>query len=72
MKYRVTEDFKKLFKALIIYFVIMLIGIPAYHLIIGDFSWADTFEFALMSFFVTLLMLLIYFFGSQIPEKKKE
>ncbi len=51
MKYRVTEDFKKLFKALIIYFVIMLIGIPVYHLIKGDFSWTDTFEFALMSFF---------------------
>lgn len=50
----------------------MLIGIPVYHLIKGDFSWTDTFEFALMSFFVTLLMLLIYFFGSQIPEKKKE
>jgi len=72
MKYRVTDDFKKLARGLVVYFLVMQIGYPVFHLIKGDFSWADTFEFAVMSVIVTLILGVIYFFGFQIPGKKNE
>lgn len=72
MKYRVTEDFKKIAKGLMVYFLAMQIGFPIYHLIHGDFSWEDTIGFFVMSVVVTLLLGVIYFFGSQIPKKKNE
>lgn len=50
----------------------MQIGFPIYHLIHGDFSWEDTIGFFVMSVVVTLLLGVIYFFGSQIPKKKNE
>ncbi len=45
MKYKVTEDFKKIAKGLMVFFLAMQVGFPIYHLIHGDFSREDTIRF---------------------------
>ena len=55
-----------------VYFLAIQISFPIYHLIHGDFSWEDAIRFFVMSVVVTLLLGVIFFFGSQIPKKKNE
>ena len=57
---------------MIIYFFTMQIGYPVYHLIRGDFSWGNTIEFFVMGVIVTLLLGIIFYFGTHIPKKKEE
>ena len=68
-KFKMTEDFKRAAKGIIIYVITTLVFFPVYHLIKGDFSWGDTWSYALIQIIVALVIGLFFFFGMQIPEK---
>ena len=67
MKYKVTDDFKKVARGIIIYAITAMLVFPGYHLVKGDFNWADTFVNAGLNIGVALVLGVIFFFGSQIP-----
>ena len=72
MKLRMTDDFKKVVKGMVIYVITAIIVFPVFHLIKGDFNWADTFINAGLQIAIALVLGVFYFFGSQIPEKKDD
>ena len=39
MKLRMTDDFKKAAKGMVIYVITAIVVFPVFHLIKGDFSW---------------------------------
>ena len=51
-KFKMTEDFKRAAKGIIIYVITTLVFFPVYHLIKGDFSWGDTWSYALIQIIV--------------------
>ena len=72
MKPRMTDDFKKIAKGILIYVITTLVVYPVLHLIKGDFNWADTFINAGLQIAIALVLGVFYFFGFQIPEKKDD
>ena len=72
MKLKVTEDFKKVVRGVVIYVIIAIIVFPVFHLIKGDFCWEDVFINAGLQIAIALVLGVFYFFGFQIPEKKDE
>ena len=72
MKLKVTEDFKKVVRGVVIYVIAAIIVFPVFHFIKGDFSWADAFMNAGLQIAIALVLGVFYFFGFQIPEKKND
>ena len=72
MKLKVTEDFKKVVRGVVIYVIIAIIVFPVFHLIKGDFSWEDAFINAGLQVVIAVVVGAFFFFGSQIPEKKDD
>ena len=71
MKYKVTDDFKKGVKGIIIFVIMAILVFPVYHLIKGDFSWADSLINAGLNIGIALVLSVLFFFGSQIPKNDK-
>ena len=69
MKLKVTEDFKKAAKGMVIYVVTSIVVFPVLHLIKGDFCWKDVFFNAGLQIAIALVLGIFFFFGFQIPEK---
>ncbi len=72
MKPRMTDDFKKIAKGILIYVITTLVVYPVLHLIKGDFNWEDTLVYAGLQLAVAIVIGAFFFFGSQIPEKKDD
>ena len=72
MKLKVTEDFKKVVRGVVIYVITAIIVFPVFHLIKGDFSWEDEFINAGLQVVIAVVVGAFFFFGSQIPEKKDD
>ncbi len=71
MRYRVTDDFKKVARGVIIYVITASLVFPVYHLIKGDFNWADTLINTGLNIGIALVFGIFFFFGFQAPESKK-
>jgi uncharacterized membrane protein YagU involved in acid resistance len=71
-KFKMTEDFKRAAKGIIIYVITTLVFFPLYHLIKGDFSWGETWSYALIQIIVAVVIGLFFFFGMQIPKKNDD
>ena len=71
MKYRVTDDFKKVARGVIIYVIAASLVFPVYHLIKGDFDWVDSLINVGLNIGIALVLGAYFFFGSQIPESDK-
>lgn len=44
MSYKVTDDFKKGVRGIALFVIVSILVFPVFHLIKGDFCWADSFE----------------------------
>ena len=71
MKYKVTDDFKKATRGIVIFVIVSILVFPVYHLIKGDFSWGDSFINAGLNIGIALVLSVFFFFGFQIPNNKK-
>ena len=71
-KFKMTDDFKRSAKGMIIYVITALIVFPVLHLIKGDFCWGDFLSYASILVIVALVVGVFFFFGMQIPEKKDD
>ena len=71
MRPKITKDFKRGAKGMVLYMIAAIIIFPIYHLIKGDFNWGDTLINAGLMVAICLVVGVIYFFGMQIPEKKE-
>lgn len=69
-KLKMTDDFKRSAKGIIIYLATALVVFPIYHLIKGDFSWKELLSYVVIQIIVALVIGVFFFFGMQIPEKK--
>jgi len=72
MKLKVTDDFKKVAKGILIYVITAIVVFPVLHLIKGDFCWEDELSYACIQLVVAIVVGTLYFFGSQIPEKNDD
>ena len=72
MKLKMTDDFKKIAKGILIYVITAIVVYPVLHLIKGDFCWADMLFYACLHIVIALVVGAFFFFGSQIPEKKDD
>ena len=72
MKPRMTADFKKAARGMVIYTISAIIVYPVYHLIKGDFDWGDTIIYAGIMILICLVLGVFFYFGTQVPEKKDE
>ena len=70
MKLRMTDDFKKIARGILIYMITAMVVFPVRHLIKGDFCWEDVFINAGFQIAVAVVLGAFFFFGFQIPEKK--
>ena len=70
MKLRMTDDFKKAAKGILVYVIIAIVGDSVLHLIKGDFCWEDVFINAGLQIAIAVVLGAFFFFGFQIPEKK--
>ena len=69
MKLRMTDDFKKAAKGILIYVITAIVVYPVLHLIKGDFNWEDTLLYVCLQLVLAVAVGLFFFFGFQIPEK---
>ena len=67
---KMTDDFKKGARGMIIYMVISIIMFPVFHLIKGDFDWGETLINAGLMIAIGLVLGILFFFGMRIPKKK--
>ncbi len=72
MNLKFTKDFKRIAKALAIYFVVAVLVFPVYHLIVGNFSWSDTLINSGLNLLVAVILGVLYYFGSHVPKDNKE
>ena len=72
MKRRMTDDFKKIAKGILIYVITAIVVYPVLHLIKGDFNWEDMLFNSGIQVVLALVIGAFFFFGSQIPEKKDD
>ena len=70
MKLKVTEDFKKAARGILLYVIAAILVYPVLHLIKGDFNWEDMLFYAGLHVIIAVVVGAFFFFGSQIPEKK--
>ena len=42
MKLKMTDDFRKLVRGIVIYMITAIVIFPVFHLVKGDFCWEDT------------------------------
>ena len=68
MKYQVTDDFKKGVRGIVLFVIVSILVFPVFHLIKGDFCWADFFINAGLNIGIALVLGVFFFFGSQIPK----
>lgn len=68
MKYTVTDDFKKGVRGIVLFVIVSILVFPVFHLIKGDFCWADFFINAGLNIGIALVLGVFFFFGSQIPK----
>lgn len=71
-KFKMTEDFKRASKGMVLYIVTAIIIFPILHAIKGDFSWEDTWVNAGILLGLGLVLGLFFFFGFQIPDKDEK
>lgn len=71
-KFKMTDDFKRSAKGIIIYVITSLVVFPVLHLIKGDFCWEDFLSYAVIQIIVALVIGVFFFFGMQIPEKNED
>ena len=71
MKLKMTDDFKKGARGILIYMVTAIIVYPVLHLIKGDFNWEDTLLNVCLQLVIAVVVGAFFFFGSQIPEKNE-
>ena len=71
-KFKMTDDFKRSAKGIIIYVITALVVFPVLHLIKGDFCWEDFLSYTVILIIVGLAVGAFFFFGMQIPEKKDD
>ena len=72
MKPKLTDDFKKGARGMVLYMITAIVVFPVFHLIKGDFDWGDTLMNAGLMVLICLVLGVLFFFGMQIPEKKDE
>ena len=72
MKLKMTDDFKKASKGMIFYAITSIVIFPIYHLIKGDFDWADTLINAGLMVLICLVLGVFFYFGMQVPEKNDQ
>ena len=72
MKYKFTEGFKQGVRGIVLYVITAILVFPVYHLIKGDFSWADSLINAGLNIGIALVLSVFFFFGSQIPQKNNK
>ena len=72
MKLKVTDEFKKVVKGVVIYVITAIIVFPVFHLIKGDFTWEDTLLNSGLQVVLAVVVGAFFFFGSQIPEKEDQ
>ena len=72
MKPKLTDDFKKGARGMVLYMITAIVVFPVFHLIKGDFDWGDTLMNAGLMVLICLILGVLFFFGMQIPEKKDE
>ena len=70
MKLKMTDDFRKLVRGIVIYMITAIVIFPVFHLVKGDFCWEDTLLYTGLQIVIALLFGVLFYFGSQIPEKK--
>lgn len=68
MSYKVTDDFKKGVRGIVLFVIVSILVFPVFHLIKGDFCWADFFINAGLNIGIALVLGVFFFFGSQIPK----
>ena len=68
MKYQVTDDFKKVVRGIVLFVIVSILVFPVFHLIKGDFCWADFFINAGLNIGIALVLGVFFFLGSQIPK----
>ena len=68
MSYKVTDDFKKGVRGIALFVIVSILVFPVFHLIKGDFCWADFFINAGLNIGIALVLGVFFFFGSQIPK----
>ena len=71
-KFKMTEDFKRGVRGIIIYVITAMVVFPIYHLIKGDFCWGDLLSYAVIQVIVAFVIGVFFFFGMQIPEKNDD
>ena len=69
MKLKMTEDFRKLLRGIVIYMITSIVVYPVFHLIKGNFSWEDTLLYTGLQIVIALLFGVLFYFGFQVPEK---
>ena len=70
MKLKMTDDFKKGARGILIYMVTAMIVYPVLHLLKGDFNWEDTLLNVCLQLVIAVVIGAFFLFGFQIPEKK--
>ena len=71
-KCKMTDDFKRAARGIIIYLVTAIVVFPIYHLIKGDFCWEDLLSYAVIQIIVALVVGVFFYFGMQVPKKKDD
>ena len=71
-KFKMTDDFKRSARGIIIYVITAIVVFPIYHLIKGDFSWEELLSYAMIQIIVAIVIGVFFFFGMQIPEKNDD
>ena len=69
MKLKMTDDFRKALRGIVIYMITSIVVYPVFHLIKGNFSWEDTLLYTGLQIVIALLVGVLFYFGFQVPEK---
>ena len=72
MSRKITDDFRRIVKAIAGYFVIAVLFFPVIHLVKGDFSWRDTLINAGLNLLVAIILGALYYFGSHKPNSNQQ
>ena len=67
---QVGENFKTGMSGMgiVLFVIVSILVFPVFHLIKGDFCWADFFINAGLNIGIALVLGVFFFFGSQIPK----
>ena len=66
---KLSDDQKKIAKGLAIYPIATFVTLVVYHLIKGNADWADILLQSITAMVVSILLAILFIFGSKTPEK---